>query len=351
VRIQHALWIIAGFALLCVGCNPGPVIQSRLKWLDKRFAEAKKDGAPRCAPYPYSQSEAELAFTKLELRQGQHMIAAKHMRAAAKWIRVTHKELEPWRKRKELWRCTGKPKPKPPPDPCKMDKDGDKIPDCRDLCLETREDFNGYEDSDGCPDNTRDSDGDGIADWRDKCPFEKEDQNNYQDEDGCPDGMLDTDGDGVKDAVDKCPLVYAKTPTGCPPPKKKYTLVVLTKKRIELKKKVFFATARAKIRLRSWPLLRQVAQVLKDHPHIYVCIEGHTDNRGGFKYNLRLSRRRAASVRKFLQRENISPGRMRSRGYSYKYPIDTNRTRRGRANNRRVEIRVVKKNEKCPHDK
>jgi outer membrane protein OmpA-like peptidoglycan-associated protein len=327
------------------------VIRERLVWLDKRFKEAKKDGAARCAPYPYSQSEAELAFTRLELYQGQHMIAAKHMKRASKWISQTHKDLEPWRKTKQIWRCNGSPKPKPPPDPCKLDKDGDLVPNCRDLCMDAKEDYNGYEDTDGCPDGQRDSDKDGIPDWQDKCPFDPEDPNKYQDEDGCPDGMLDTDGDGLKDTVDQCPLKYAKTPNGCPKPKKKYTLVVLEKKRIRLKKKVYFATARAKIKLRSWPMLRQVAKVLKDYPKIYVCVEGHTDRRGGYRYNIRLSKRRAASVRRFLAREGISRGRMRSRGYGYKHPIDTNRTRRGRANNRRVEIRVVKKSEKCPHDK
>lgn len=336
--------------LLC-SCNPGPVIRSRLVWLDKRFKEAQKDGATRCAPYPYSQSEAELAFTKLELSQGQHMLAARHMKRAAKWITQTHKELEPWRKRKELWRCNGSPKPKPPPDPCKMDKDGDLIPNCRDLCMDQKEDHNGYEDTDGCPDQNRDSDKDGLPDRVDKCPFEAEDPNKFQDGDGCPDAMLDTDGDGLKDIVDRCPYKYAKTANGCPKKKKKYTLVVLEKKRIRLKKKVYFATAKARIRLRSWPMLKQVAQVLKEHKHIYVCIEGHTDNRGGRRYNIRLSDKRAAAVRRFLNKEGISGGRMRSRGYGYKYPIDTNRSRRGRANNRRVEIRVVKKKEKCPHDK
>lgn len=334
-----------------VSCTPGPVINNQMKWLNKRYQDAKKDGAARCAPYPFSQTEAELAFTRLELRQGQHLLAARHMKAASKWIQLTHRELDVWRKQKRIWQCNGSPKPKPPPDPCKMDKDGDTIPDCRDRCPDTKEDFNGYEDSDGCPDGERDSDKDGIADRVDKCPFEAEDPNKYQDDDGCPDGDLDTDGDGLKDVVDKCPLRYAKTPNGCPKPKKKYTLVVLEKKRIRLKKKVFFATARAKIRLRSWPMLRQVAAVLKDNPKIFVCVEGHTDRRGGYRYNLRLSKRRAASVRKFLIREGIRSPRMRSRGYGYKFPIDTNRTRRGRANNRRVEIRVVQKSEKCPHDK
>lgn len=81
------------------------------------------------------------------------------------------------------------------------DSDGDGIEDERDACPELAEDFDGFEDSDGCPEF--DNDGDGVGDEDDKCPHELEDLDDYLDEDGCPDP--DNDGDGILDEHDKCP--------------------------------------------------------------------------------------------------------------------------------------------------
>jgi hypothetical protein len=65
------------------------------------------------------------------------------------------------------------------------DRDGDGIPDDRDQCPDDAEDFDGFEDADGCPDP--DNDHDRIPDVADKCPNEPETYNGYEDEDGCPD--------------------------------------------------------------------------------------------------------------------------------------------------------------------
>ncbi|HEV7555895.1 MAG TPA: OmpA family protein [Kofleriaceae bacterium] len=81
------------------------------------------------------------------------------------------------------------------------DRDGDGIPDNVDQCPDEREDFDGYQDADGCPDP--DNDGDGIPDAQDKCPNDPEDKDGFQDADGCPE--LDNDGDGIPDSLDKCP--------------------------------------------------------------------------------------------------------------------------------------------------
>ncbi len=81
------------------------------------------------------------------------------------------------------------------------DKDKDGILDKVDQCPEIPEDFDGFEDEDGCPDY--DNDKDEIPDTLDKCPMEPEDKDSFQDEDGCPD--LDNDGDGMLDTVDQCP--------------------------------------------------------------------------------------------------------------------------------------------------
>ncbi len=84
------------------------------------------------------------------------------------------------------------------------DRDGDGIKDDVDKCPDDPEDFDDFEDEDGCPDP--DNDRDGILDKDDKCPNEPETKNGFEDEDGCPDSLdLDRDGDGIPDRLDKCP--------------------------------------------------------------------------------------------------------------------------------------------------
>lgn len=83
-----------------------------------------------------------------------------------------------------------------------VDSDGDGILDVDDQCPLDPEDFDGYQDEDGCPDP--DNDGDGILDVNDQCPDEPEDKDGFEDEDGCPDP--DNDGDGIPDEQDACPL-------------------------------------------------------------------------------------------------------------------------------------------------
>jgi outer membrane protein OmpA-like peptidoglycan-associated protein len=85
------------------------------------------------------------------------------------------------------------------PDP---DNDQDLIPDARDKCPNDAEDKDGFQDDDGCPE--ADNDNDGIPDLKDECPFQPETKNGFKDEDGCPDEP-DKDGDGIPDAKDKCP--------------------------------------------------------------------------------------------------------------------------------------------------
>jgi OOP family OmpA-OmpF porin len=84
------------------------------------------------------------------------------------------------------------------------DRDRDGYKDDVDLCPDDPEDFDDFEDQDGCPEP--DNDRDGILDVDDKCPNDPETRNGFQDEDGCPDSTTnDRDGDGIPDDVDKCP--------------------------------------------------------------------------------------------------------------------------------------------------
>mgnify|MGYP001553233262 CR=1 FL=1 len=84
------------------------------------------------------------------------------------------------------------------------DRDGDGIKDDVDKCPTQPEDFDDFEDEDGCPDE--DNDKDGILDEDDKCPNDPEDKDGIEDTDGCPEAdVLDRDGDGIPDNKDKCP--------------------------------------------------------------------------------------------------------------------------------------------------
>jgi outer membrane protein OmpA-like peptidoglycan-associated protein len=83
------------------------------------------------------------------------------------------------------------------------DRDHDGIPDDVDKCPTIPEDFDGFEDHDGCPEP--DNDGDRIPDDKDLCPNEPETINGFQDADGCPDEVPDRDHDGIPDNLDKCP--------------------------------------------------------------------------------------------------------------------------------------------------
>ncbi len=209
--------------------------------------------------------------------------------------------------------------------PPAADRDGDGVPDSEDRCP----DDPGPPELQGCPDR----DGDGIPDIDDRCP----DDPGPPELQGCP----DRDGDGIPDIDDKCPDVPGvKEHQGCPPPKQ-YKMIIVTEKEIELQQTVFFETGRAVIDKKSYDLLREVADAIKSTPSIKkVYIEGHTDNVGGRDLNLRLSQQRADSVKKFLIDEGVDADKLEAKGFGPDKPIQSNRTRQGRANNRRVEFRL-----------
>ena len=93
------------------------------------------------------------------------------------------------------------------------------------------------------------------------------------------------------------------------------------------------------IRPVSEPVLKEIAQAMADKPDWKLTIAGNTDNIGGPKYNLDLSQRRSASVKKALvERYHVDPNRLSTAGHGDSDPIDTNDTLEGRARNRRVEL-------------
>ncbi|TVQ92532.1 MAG: OmpA family protein [Deltaproteobacteria bacterium] len=272
------------------------------------------------------------------------------------------------------------------------DSDGDGIPDKHDLCPHDPEDFDGFQDYDGCPE--LDNDGDTFLDVDDLCPNDPEDFDGFEDTDGCPDpdndqdgildiydacpdtpgvdeqmGCPDADGDGLTDALDQCPLDPGppetqgcpdrdgdgvpdwrdacpdeprsegdpvETSSGCP------TRAFVQGDQIKITEKVMFQTGRATVDRSSFPLLDDVVAALQRYPQIrQVEIAGHTDNVGNPSFNRNLSNQRAAAVKRYLLDRGIDRDRLSSEGYGMDQPIDTNLTERGRERNRRVEFRIL----------
>nr|QAT78170.1 TraB [Hyalangium minutum] len=176
-----------------------------------------------------------------------------------------------------------------------------------------------------------DTDGDGVSDDKDVCPKEP----GLLDRGGCP--IRDADGDGVEDSVDRCPNVAAGPggKNGCP-------MARIAGNKILILEPVNFATDQDVILSESFPVLEEVSQVLKTHPEIQlVLIEGHTDSRAGETYNLDLSKRRAASVRTYLEEGGVEPERLCSQGFGQSRPVAENDNEEGMARNRRVEFTIL----------
>jgi OmpA-OmpF porin, OOP family len=117
--------------------------------------------------------------------------------------------------------------------------------------------------------------------------------------------------------------------------------VVVTPDKLELTRNIHFEFNKATIRPESYPILNDVAAVLKDNPQLNIMIEGHTDAVGGVEYNQKLSDRRAQSVKAFLVSKGVASSRLATKGQGKLQPIASNDTAVGRALNRRVEFLIV----------
>jgi len=226
-----------------------------------------------------------------------------------------------------------------------LDNDDDGVPDTADRCPNEAEDFEGVLDEDGCPDGgISDRDGDGLPDDQDLCPDQPEDKDGFEDEDGCPDP--DNDHDGVPDALDKCPneketINGIDDDDGCPDEGEGQTEVIENVK-IEIKATVLFETSKATIKEQSKTLLDQVALQMLAHAEIKrLRIEGHTDSVGPADDNLYLSQDRADAVRRYLISRKVAAERLEAVGYGETRPIDSNDTAEGRSRNRRVEFVIL----------
>jgi OOP family OmpA-OmpF porin len=215
---------------------------------------------------------------------------------------------------------------------CPVDSDKDGVPDYLDKCPNTP--VGVRVDSDGCP---IDSDNDGVPDYLDKCPNTP--IGVKVDSDGCP---IDSDNDGVPDYLDKCPNTPVGTEVdknGCPVEEK--VIKPIEKSEIILNSGVTFASGKSDLLPAAYTDLAKLVDVMKDHPGTNWKIDGYTDNTGSRKLNKKLSLDRAQSVYNYFVSKGISGSRLFVNGFGSDFPIASNKTESGKAQNRRVVISLV----------
>ncbi|MEO8887588.1 MAG: DUF6089 family protein [Mucilaginibacter sp.] len=158
----------------------------------------------------------------------------------------------------------------------------------------------------------------------------------------------DSDGDGVPDFLDKCPGTPAGTKVdgaGCPLPapviQKPDVKVYVTEADRKIVKEAIrnleFDFAKSTIRAHSFPSLNRVADLLKEK-NFSLKLAGHTDNVGSNDANMKLSKERAESVKNYLVSQGANASRIEATGYGETQPIASNKTAKGRQQNRRVEF-------------
>jgi outer membrane protein OmpA-like peptidoglycan-associated protein len=106
-------------------------------------------------------------------------------------------------------------------------------------------------------------------------------------------------------------------------------------------KDIYFEFDKSTILQQSYFELKSLISLLETYPQMHIEIRGHTDGKGSDSYNLRLSENRAKAVADYLISKGVSEKRLQHKGYGKSLPIDSNDTEEGRANNRRVEFKII----------
>jgi OmpA-OmpF porin, OOP family len=242
------------------------------------------------------------------------------------------------------------------------DRDSDGVPDSTDMCPTVP----GIVALNGCPPSAADRDNDGIVDSLDKCPTEA----GVPATGGCP--LVDGDKDGIPDVVDQCPdkpgpasnfgcpavdsslLINSnkndsatgnkgvvRTPATTSPISPK-TTTKLSNKPLYIYE-VFFYEGLTIIPDASYNLLNGVVELMKQNPDIRLVLRGYADGQE-FGTNAKASSaKRAYAVYSYFLDRGIDKSRMSVLGYGSANPKATNLTPVGRSQNRRVEIRILKK--------
>ncbi len=183
------------------------------------------------------------------------------------------------------------------PDP---DNDGDGVPDAFDLAPGAPEDFDGFHDTDGVPDP--DNDGDGIPDEEDLCALRAEDFDGVADEDGCPE--KDADGDGIPDEDDACPeeaetIDGIDDEDGCPDKIGGADPFLL--------RSILWESASVAPRTVSYFELNKLAESMRADDDLKIELRVHVRGAAG---GVDLARRRAEYLKGFLVAAGVSPHRV-----------------------------------------
>lgn len=180
---------------------------------------------------------------------------------------------------------------------------------------------------------TQDTDEDGVVDRIDQCPGTP--AGTKVDAKGCPlVSAKDSDGDGVDDSVDACPNTprgFKVDARGCAT---RDAHIVLHDLNFEFGSSTLTAASKVE--------LDKIAAGLKGQPSMGLVIEGHTDSVGSDAYNMSLSKERAGSARSYLVGQGVEGSRLEAKGFGESKPIASNKTKDGRAENRRVEFKVTR---------
>lgn len=216
------------------------------------------------------------------------------------------------------------------------DVDDDGVADAEDQCPNEGTGKRPDPKHPGCP--WKDADDDGVADADDACPNQPPGQKPDPARAGCPEP--DRDGDGFPDAIDACPDRPGGEATetnqrGCP--------------KIEIKqgvttelKMVNFEVNRAVLLPESYPVLDEIAKILKDRKELRrIVVEGHADDTGTPEWNQKLSENRARAVMSYLVKRGVAASRLSFAGYGDTRPLEKDTSDAARAKNRRVEMRVL----------
>jgi len=215
---------------------------------------------------------------------------------------------------------------------CAIDTDKDGVNDKLDFCPNTP--AGATVDAKGCP---IDSDGDKVPDYADQCPNTPPGTN--VDAKGCSivppapvQTIADTDGDGVADGIDQCP----NTPAG-----KKVTANGCAVNQSLILKNVHFAFNKALLTNDSKTVLDTTAKTIIDSPGFEIEIAGYTDSIGSDAANQKLSEARANAVRTYLISRGVAANVLTAKGYGEANPVASNDDDTGRADNRRVEMKII----------
>jgi outer membrane protein OmpA-like peptidoglycan-associated protein len=257
-------------------------------------------------------------------------------------------------------------------DPHNPDTDGDGLTDGDEVNVYKTNPLKADSDGDGLKDgdevkiyktdpNKADTDGDGLSDGDEVLKYHTDPLKLDTDGDGLNDGdevlkyhtdplKLDTDGGGIDDGKEIARGTNPLDPSDDMPkkeePKKEEVKPVEPPTDISKVEKgqsitlegILFETGSAKITASSEEVLAKVVKTLTDNPDIKVEIQGHTDDKGKEAANMKLSERRANSVKTYLVKNGIAKDRLTAKGYGQTKPVASNDTPEGREKNRRIEF-------------